>query len=70
MIIIFTILLLMILTISVLLWLWSPGKPKPFVDVDGKPLAGSISEKIFINVNGSRQGMFMKGRDVTKPVLL
>ncbi|MBD0332445.1 MAG: alpha/beta hydrolase [Chitinophagaceae bacterium] len=70
MIIIFITLLLIILTISVLLWLWSPGKPKPFIDANGKPLPGSISEKIFINVDGSKQGMIIKGRDVTKPVLL
>lgn len=28
---------------------WSPGKPKPFVDEDGRPLAGSISEKIHVD---------------------
>lgn len=53
------------------LQLWSyPGKPKPFTDENGDPLAGSISEKVFININGVEQGMFIKGRDVTKPVLL
>ncbi|MCO6491893.1 MAG: alpha/beta hydrolase [Phaeodactylibacter sp.] len=49
---------------------WSPGKPRPFPDGDGKPLAGSISEKTFIDINGVRQGMFIKGRDAGKPVLL
>jgi len=48
----------------------SPGKPAPFTDANGKPLAGSISEKVFVDVNGVRQGMFIKGKDVTNPVLL
>lgn len=49
---------------------WSPGKPKPFLDKNGKLLAGSISEKIRVNINGVDQGMFIKGKDKTKPVLL
>ena len=52
------------------LWLWSPGKPTPFVDENGKPLAGSISEKVFVNINGVEQGMFIKSKDATHPVLL
>ncbi|WP_291300523.1 hypothetical protein [Desulfosporosinus sp. BICA1-9] len=48
----------------------SPGKPEPFLDENGRPLAGSISEKILININGVEQGMFIKGKDKTKPVLL
>jgi pimeloyl-ACP methyl ester carboxylesterase len=53
-----------------LLLRWSPGKPKPFVDKDGRPLAGSISEKTFVDINGAEQGMFIKGKDATNPVLL
>jgi pimeloyl-ACP methyl ester carboxylesterase len=48
----------------------SPGKVKPFLDESGRPVPGSISEKIFININGIRQGMFIKGKDVNNPVLL
>jgi pimeloyl-ACP methyl ester carboxylesterase len=40
------------------------------MDADRRPLVGSISEKVFIHVNGSKQGMFIKGKDSTKPVLL
>jgi pimeloyl-ACP methyl ester carboxylesterase len=58
-----------LLFLGVLLAL-SPGTPKPFLDASGKPLAGSISEKIYVNVNGVRQGMFIKGRDAHNPVLL
>ena len=53
-----------------LLWSYSPGKPKPFLEANGKPLNGSISEKSFVEINHSHQGMFLKGKDVTKPVLL
>ena len=52
------------------LLLLSPGKPKPFVDENGSPLAGSISEKIHVNINGVEQGMFIKSKDATHPVLL
>jgi len=48
----------------------SPGKPKPFLDENGRTLTGSISEKIYVNINGVEQGMFIKGKDKTKPVLL
>lgn len=53
-----------------LLLVWSPGKPSPIVDEKGKQLAGSISEKTFVNINGVRQGMFIRGKDTGNPVLL
>jgi pimeloyl-ACP methyl ester carboxylesterase len=53
------------------LQLWSyPGKPTPFVDENGSPLVGSISEKVFVNINSVEQGMFIKSKDATHPVLL
>lgn len=52
------------------LWLCSSGKPKPFTAKSGNPLPGSISEKIRVSINGVEQGMFIKGKDTTKPVLL
>lgn len=71
MLIILTFLLAGILILGSVLLLWSyPGKPKPFVDENGSPLPGSISEKVFVNINGVEQGMFIKSRDVTNPVLL
>ncbi len=48
----------------------SPGKLEPFLDENGSPLAGSISEKVFVNINGVQQGMFIKRKDATHPVLL
>ncbi len=48
----------------------SPGKPEPFLDENGSLLAGSISEKVFVNINGVEQGMFIMSKDATHPVLL
>ena len=48
----------------------SPGKPEPFLDENGKSLPGSISEKIFVNINGVQQGMIIKSKDIRHPVLL
>ena len=67
---IISILLACILILVGVLQLWSPGKPTPFVDENGSPLAGSISEKVFVNINGVEQGMFIMSKDATHPVLL
>ncbi|MBE0687496.1 MAG: alpha/beta hydrolase [Anaerolineaceae bacterium] len=48
----------------------SPGKIDPVFDSTGKPLPGSLSEKIFINVNGVKQGMFIQSKNTSNPVLL
>ena len=63
-------LLAVILILVGVLLINSPGKPQSYLDGSGDPLSGSISEKVFVNINGVKQGMFIKGRDVTKPVLL
>jgi pimeloyl-ACP methyl ester carboxylesterase len=70
MLIMFSILLACLLILVVVLFTWSPGKPKPFLDQNGIPLTGSISEKVFININGVKQGMFIQSKDATHPVLL
>ena len=68
---IISMLLACILILVGLLQFWSyPGKPKPFVDENGRPLPGSISEKVFVNINGVEQGMFIKGKSHKNPVLL
>ncbi|MDD2287018.1 MAG: alpha/beta hydrolase [Paludibacter sp.] len=48
----------------------SPGKPDPFFDKSGKILENSLSEKIFVEVGGVQQGMFIRGKDLKNPVLL
>jgi pimeloyl-ACP methyl ester carboxylesterase len=54
-----------------LLLAWSrPGRPAPYAGPDGRPLAGSLSEKLHVPINGARQGMILKSKDVTRPVLL
>ena len=46
------------------------GKTKQFVDENGNIMEGSISEKIFADINGVSLGMFIMARDSGKPVLL
>jgi len=62
--------LVSVLALAGVLLLWSPGRAVPFVDANGKVLPGSISEKIHVNINGVEQGMFIKGKDSSNPVLL
>jgi pimeloyl-ACP methyl ester carboxylesterase len=59
-----------ILSLAGLLLLWSHGTPRPFRDAAGTPLAGSISEKTWADINGVRQGMVIRGRSEHNPVLL
>jgi len=59
-----------ILILVGMLLVWSPGKTEPFLDENGNLLAGSISEKTWVNINGVEQGMFIKSKDINNPVLL
>lgn len=52
------------------LFVISPGRLKSFVDQDGRNIPGSISEKVFIEVGGVKQGMFIRGKDIRNPVML
>lgn len=52
------------------LWAMSPGKPEPFHDENGNLIEDSISEKIHVNINGMEQGMFIKSKNASNPVLL
>ncbi len=70
MLIIFSVLLACLLILVGVLLACSPGKSQPFLDENGSPLAGSISEKVFVNINGVEQGMFIISKDATHPVLL
>lgn len=54
-----------------LLLLWRPGQPQVFKAEKSDPsLPGSISEKISIEINGVKQGMFIKSKNDQNPVLL
>ncbi len=58
-----------VIALGILLVL-SPGHPSPLRDESGHVLAGSISEKIHVDINGSQQGMFIKSSNPSNPVLL
>ena len=58
------------LLIAGILFMSSPGSSIPIFDLDGEILAGSISEKTFVNINGINQGMFIKSKNKDNPVLL
>lgn len=55
--------------LSVLLVL-SPGRLTPLTDRYGNPIVGSLSERVFVKINGIRQGMFIQSVDTNNPVLL
>ena len=46
------------------------GTIEPFLDDNGQILEGSIAEKTYLDVNGSRNGMIIRGKDTGNPVLL
>ena len=48
----------------------STGRIREYKDEHGNPLAGSISEKIKIEINGAQNGLFINGKDLENPVLL
>jgi pimeloyl-ACP methyl ester carboxylesterase len=52
------------------LFRYSPGKLRPIVDSSGQPIPGSISEKIWVEINGVNQGMIIQSKDPSNPVLL
>lgn len=48
----------------------SSGKTTPFLDAAGNVITGSLSEKVWVALNGVSLGMFIMARDESKPVLL
>lgn len=68
--IVLSILIACTLILTGVLLVISPGGPKPFLDKNGKVIADSLSEKIFVNINGVKQGMFIESRNQENPVLL
>jgi hypothetical protein len=70
MLIILALLLACIFVLVGVLLAWIPGKPLSIVDANGKPVPGSISEKIWVSINGVQQGMFIVSKDASNPVLL
>lgn len=62
--------LVVAIAVLVLLLAWSRGDPAPVVDGSGRPVVGSLSEKVFVEINGVTQGMFIVSRNAANPVLL
>jgi pimeloyl-ACP methyl ester carboxylesterase len=63
-------LLCLMLVFIALLYMWSSSSPRPFVDANGVEVPGSISEKIYVNINGVKLGMFIKSQNAANPVLM
>lgn len=59
-----------LIILLIVLQFYSSGEAIPFTDKTGNEIKESISEKIFVNINGVEQGMFIKGKDKSNPVLL
>jgi pimeloyl-ACP methyl ester carboxylesterase len=67
---VFLTVVLLISIIAVIIMLRSSGSPGLYMDKSGNILPESISEKSFIDVNGSKLGVFIKGKNGDNPVLL
>ncbi len=60
----------LIVAVFITMLVLSPGKPKQFLDKNGNKIVNSISEKIFTDINGTKQGVFLKGKNINNPVIL
>ena len=61
---------ILFLTLFLFLILKSPGKARPFLNSKGETESGSIAVIERVPVNGLDQGLIIRGRDTTKPVML
>ena len=61
---------LLVVGLIITLFFMSPGNPKQFLDKNGNKIKNSISEKVFLDINGSKQGMFIKSKNLDNPVIL
>ena len=59
-----------LLILALLIAINSPGTIRPFLHEDGTVVENSIAEKTFVEINGVRQGMFIRGKSLDNPVLL
>lgn len=48
----------------------SPGKLDFIYDSEGKIIEDSISEKVYVDINGVKQGMIIRSSNINNPVLL
>lgn len=66
----FIILLVIISLVILYIILQSKGEITAFSDSQGRPLEKSLSEKVYVDINGKKQGMIIRGKDIEKPILL
>lgn len=67
---IFSIILISAIVLLAILLINSPGKPIPVLDNNDNTISKSLSEKTFKKIGGIDQGMFIRSKDITKPILL
>lgn len=60
------VILILVITLSIL----STGKVKQFTDENKNIIDNSIAEKDFVDINGVKEGMIIRGRNIDNPVLL
>lgn len=48
----------------------TPGRIRPYLDAAGRPVPGSVAEKLRVDINGVPQGIVLRGRSAEAPVLL
>ena len=48
----------------------SPGELAPITNINNQEFLAGINEKVYCDINGVTQGMFLRGEDKDKPVLL
>lgn len=48
----------------------SPGKLTLLKDAQGNVIPGSVSEKVWVEINGIKQGMFIRGENLQNPIIL
>ncbi len=70
MILIFGMVVLLIIVIFMVFYFIGSGNPKQFLDNNRSILNNSISEKLFVEINGVRLGMFIKGENIDNPIIL
>ena len=67
---IFGVIGILLLALFIFLAINSPGKVRPFLDEDGNKVPGSVALIEQVDINGVEQGMIIRGRDTTLPVML
>ena len=62
--------IVLVLGCTIFYWIKSPGKLRQYVDAEGKVLEGSLCQREYAKINGTKIGMIIKSKDISNPVLL